>query len=297
MATTKPQIHVALRNILYATDFSPMAEAAAPYAAELARRYGSKVFALHVRPLQSYGMAPPESWTALKEAGEFQAKEQAAHLNRLFHDIEHQSIFEEGGVWEGLSGLISQRRIDLVVMGTHGREGIGKLLLGSVTESVLRRAPCPVLTIGPHVEVDPQRATQMKRILFATDFSAASQAAAPYAISLAEENQAHLDVLHVIENRKAGELVGTPELIEGTIGKLRTLLPAEAELWCEAAFLVESGHVADQVLKCARERRADAIVIGARRVEGDFGASDHLPWHTAHKIIAAAPCPVLTVRG
>ncbi len=297
MATTKAQLHTGFRNILYASDFSPMAEVAASYAAEVARRYGSKVFALHVRPLDSYGMAPPESWPALKEASEFQAKEQAAHLCRLFPGVEHQAIVEQGSVWDTLSDFIANQRIDLVVMGTHGREGLGKILLGSITESVLRRAPCPVLTIGPNVEVEPARATEMKRILFATDFSSASQAAAPYAVSLAQENQAHLDILHVIEKRKIGELVAAPELIEGAVGGMRALLPAEAELWCEPAFLVEEGSVAEQVLKTARERKADAIVIGVRRLEGVFDTADRVPWHTAHKIIAGAPCPVLTIRG
>jgi nucleotide-binding universal stress UspA family protein len=297
MATTKAQLHVGFRNILYATDFSPMAEVASSYASEVARRYGSKVFAVHIRPLDAYGMAPPESWPALKEASDFQAKEQAAHLSRLFQSVEHQAIVDQGSVWEMLSRLIANQHIDLVVMGTHGRQGLGKILLGSITESVLRRAPCPVLTIGPYVEVEPARATQMKRILFATDFSRASQAAAPYAVSLAEENQAHLDVLHVIENRKLGEPAAAPELIDGAVSRMRDLLPAEAELWCEPAFLVEEGSVADQVLKTARERKADAIIIGVRRLEGAFHASDHVPWHTAHKIIAAAPCPVLTIRG
>lgn len=297
MATTKAQLHVGFRNILYATDFSPMAEVAASYAAEVARRYGSKVFAVHVRPLDSYGMAPPESWAALKEASEFQAKEQAAHLCRLFQRVEHEAIVEQGSVWDTLSNLIARQHIDLVVMGTHGRQGLGKILLGSITEGVLRRAPCPVLTIGPHMEVEPARATEMKRILFATDFSFASQAAAPYAVSLAQENQAHLDILHVIEKRKIGELVAAPELIEGAVGGMRALLPAEAELWCEPAFLVEEGSVAENILKTARERKADAIVVGVRRLEGLFDTADHVPWHTAHKIICGAPCPVLTIRG
>ena len=297
MATTRAQLHVGFRNILYASDFSPMAEIAASYAAEIARRYGSKIFALHVRPLDSYGMAPPESWAALKDASEFQAKEQAAHLHRLFPKIEHQAIVEQGAVWDVLSNLIASQHIDLVVMATHGRQGLGKILLGSVTESVLRRVPCPVLTIGPYVQVEPARATQMNRILFATDFSAASQAAAPYAVSLAQENQAHLDILHVIEKRKIGELVAAPELIEGAVGGMRALLPAEAELWCEPSFLVEEGSVAENILKAARERQADAIVIGVRRLEGVFDTADHVPWHTAHKIICSAPCPVLTIRG
>lgn len=297
MAVTKAQTRIQIQNILYATDFSPMAEVASSYAAGLARRYGAKVFALHVRPLQSYGMAPPESWPALKEANELQAKEQAAHLDGLFRDVEHVALVEEGGVWEVLANEIEERKIDLAVMGTHGREGIGKLLLGSVAESVLRRAPCPVLTIGPHVEVDPERATQMQRILFATDFSDVSHAAAAYAISLAQENQANLDMLHVFEDRKVGELVDTPELTQGTIERMRGLLPPEAQLWCEPAFLVESGHAAEQVLKTARERKADAIVIGVKRLEGNWAASDRVPWHTAHKIIVGASCPVLTVRG
>ncbi|HVB88304.1 MAG TPA: universal stress protein [Candidatus Dormibacteraeota bacterium] len=297
MPATKARTRVELRNILYATDFSPMAEVAASYAAELARRYGSKVFALHVRPLQSYGMAPPESWAALKEAADFQAKEQAAHLTELFRGVQHQAIVAEGGVWEILSSFIKEQHIDLVVMGTHGREGLGKLFLGSVTENVLRRAPCPVLTIGPHVEVEPALAIEMKRILFATDFSRASQAAAPYAVSLAQENQAHLDMLHVVENRKVDELVDIAELIQATTARMQHLLPPEAELWCEPAFLVEAGHPAEQVIKAARERKSDVIVVGVRQVTNDFGAADHLPWHTAHKIIAGAPCPVLTVRG
>lgn len=297
MAVTKAQTRVEIRNILYATDFSPMAEVAAAYAAELARRYGAKVFALHVRPLQSYGMAPPESWPALQEASEFQAKEQAAHLDGLFRNVRHQAIVEEGGVWDVLSDFINGRAIDLAVMGTHGREGIGKLLLGSVAESVLRRASCPVLMIGPHVNVEPERAIQMKRILFATDFSHASHVAAPYAISLAQENQAHLDLLHVIENRKAGDSADASERAQAAINRMRGLLPPEADLWCEPAFVVEAGHPAEEVLKTARARKADAIVIGVRHIEGDLGASDHLPWHTAHKIIVGAPCPVLTIRG
>lgn len=297
MVVTKAPTHVELRNILYATDFSPVAEIAAGYAAELARRYGSKILAVHVRPLQSYGMAPPESWAALNEATQLEAREQVAHLDGLFRDVDHQSIVSEGGVRDVLSNFIEERGIDLVVLGTHGREGLGKLFVGSVTESMLRRAPCPALTIGPHVVVEPQRATAMKRILFATDFSAAAQAAAPYAISLAQENQAHLDLLHVVENRKVGELVDTPELIPGTVARMRGLLPSDAELWCEPAFLVEAGQPAEQVLKTARERNADAMVIGVRHVKGELVATDRLPWATAHKIIIGAHCPVLTVRG
>jgi nucleotide-binding universal stress UspA family protein len=100
----------------------------------------------------------------------------------------------------------------LIVMGTHGRKGLEKLILGSVAEKVLRRAHCPVLTVSPRVHVPPERAIGMKRILFATDFSPSSQIAAAYAVLLAQENQAQLDIVHVIEPQKPGELVHSSEL-------------------------------------------------------------------------------------
>ncbi len=297
MKATEARTRVTLKNILYATDFSPIAESAAPYAAALARSYGSKIHAVHVRSLQAYGMAPPESWPALKEATEFQMKEQVTHLDRLFRGVEHTATVSEGDVWDVVAKLIEEKRIDLVVMGTHGREGLGKIFLGSVAEGMLRRAPCPVLTVGPHVQVDPERATEMKRILFPTDFSPASQAAAPYAISLAQENQAHFDMLHVLARPRTGELVLPQDLTAGTIEHMRALLPPEAELWCEPNFMVEVGEPTEAVLRVAKQHNADVIVLGVKHVEGAFSPATHLPWATAHKVISGAHCPVLTVRG
>ncbi len=297
MATPSAKTRVSLSNILYATDFSSIAGAAVPYAAEIARRYGGRVHAVHVRSIQAYGIAPPESWPALKEAAEVQAKEEAERLDRLFQGVEHDSTVTEGDVWEVLSRLIDEKHADLIVMGTHGREGLGKILLGSIAENVLRRAACPVLTVGPRVLVSPERAVEMKRILFPTDFSAASQAAAAYAISLAQENQAYLDLLHVIEKRKTGELVLAQELVPGTKGRMRALLPPEADLWCEPTYLVEEGDPAESILKPAKEHGADMIVLGVKRLQGGFSPAARAPCATAHKIIVGAPCPVLTVHG
>jgi nucleotide-binding universal stress UspA family protein len=113
VTTTELKTRISLKNILYASDFSPVAENAAPYALELARRYGSKVFAVHVRPLEIYGMAPPESWPVLREAAEALAKEQAAQLNRSFIGVEHEAIVAEGDVWDSES-LHTLRRTTLI---------------------------------------------------------------------------------------------------------------------------------------------------------------------------------------
>ena len=167
---------ISLKNILYTTDFSPTAEAAAPYAWELARRYGAKVIALHVRPPEVNGMVPPESWAAVHEANVLQAKQQAGHLKSLFRGVENEVEVTEGGIWDVISRRIEEKKVDLVVTGTHGREGFGKMVMGSHAENILRHSPVPVLVVGPYVRSGPETTTRMKRILFATDFSEASLA-------------------------------------------------------------------------------------------------------------------------
>lgn len=130
MKTLEVVTRISLKAILYTTDFSPTAEAAAPYAVELARRYGAKVIALHVRPPQVNGMVPPESWAAVREANELQAKKQAQHLASLTRGVKNEVEVTEGGIWDVISRTIEEKKVDLVVTGTRGREGFGKVLLG-----------------------------------------------------------------------------------------------------------------------------------------------------------------------
>lgn len=297
MNTCAAKTRISLKNILYATDFSSVAEAAAPCAVELARRYGAKVFAVHVRAVQITGLVPPESWQIVREAAERQATEQAEHLQWLFRGVESEVTVIEGEVWKELESIIKEKNIDLIVMGTRGRQGLEKILLGSVAETILRRAPCPVMTVGPHASIDAERIAGVKRIVYATGFSPTSAAAAAYAVSLADENQAHLDVVHVIENQKAGELVHANELVTASLNRLRQIVTPEAALWCEPEFVVEQGDPAEQILSVARRRHADMIVLGIKSVEGNSAASAHLPWTVTHNVIAGASCPVLTVRA
>lgn len=296
MKATAVSTRLELRNILYATDFSPVAEAAAPIAVEIARRYGATVFAVHVRAPQVTGLVPPESWQVVRDASEIQATEQAEHLKSLFRGVKHEVTVNEGGIWDTLASIIKEKNIDLIVIGTRGRHGLGKFILGSEAEVILRRAKCPVLTVGPHATPEVERAAGMKRILYATSFSPGSQSAAAFAISLADENQARLDVLHVIENQKTGEFVHPNELLNASMNKLRKIVTTEAALWCEPNFLVEQGDPAEQILAVAKRCEADMIVLGVKGTDGDLGASAHHPWSVAHKVIAAARCPVLTVR-
>jgi nucleotide-binding universal stress UspA family protein len=297
MKTLDARTQVQLKNVLFATDFSAASKAALPYAAGIARRYETKLLAVHVRPYDLYANVPPDAWRMLSETAKAQAKEQIQRLLQAFDGIEREVLIGEGEPWEILSKVIEKNEIGLIVLGTRGRTGIGKLLLGSVAETIFRQAPCPVLTVGPHSKESAKKAGEFHEILYATDFTAQSKAAAAYAISLAQEHQAHLTLLHVVANPKTGELVHPEQLVTSKVRMLHNLVPSEAELWCQPEYVVEQGEAATKILEVAKERDIDLIVLGVHRPKGYVGAVTHLPMATAHRIVSQAACPVLTVRG
>jgi nucleotide-binding universal stress UspA family protein len=294
MEAVQARTRITLKNILFSTDFSAAADASAPFAVQIARNYGAKVYGVHVNPFDNYAALPPDPWSAMAQLADKETKEHTDRLNDQLEGVEHEVVIGEGNIWEVISNLISQKQIDLVVLGTRGRTGFGKALLGSVGEQILRQVPCPVLTVGPHVTLHPAKALKMHQILYATDLVAEFPAAAPFAISLAQENQAHLALLHVIEHQKAGELVHPWELVDSKMRKLANLVPLEAELWCEPQCLVEKGNAAEKILEVAQKQGADLIVLGMQPAKW---MSSHLNAGTVHKIVCEARCPVLAVRG
>lgn len=294
MKAVQARTRITLKNILFATDFSPAADAAMPIAIQIARRYDAKIYGVHVNRFDDYTGVAPNAWAAMAEAAEKETKEDSVRLNEQLQGIEHEVVIGEGSIWEVMSKLIEQKEIDLVVLGTRGRTGLGRVLLGSVAEQILRQAPCPVLTVGPHVNLWSDEYAKMREILYATDLVADLPIAAPYAISLAQENQAHLVLLHVIEDPKAGELVKSPEVVNFKERKLQQLVSEQAGLWCEPTYIVEQGPAAEKILDVAKRRHTDLIVLGARPARG---LATHLNIGTIHEVVSQAGCPVLTVRG
>ena len=290
------QIRVQLKNILFPTDFSSAANAALPYAAEIARRYGAKLYTVHVLPSDTYAMTPPETWPTSIEGVMREAKQRARELLSHLEGVEAEVLVRSGDIWAVIEDVIEIFKIDLVVLGTHGRTGWGKVLLGSVAETIFRKAPCPVITVGPHCSADPTHSVEFHQIVFATNFSPGSLVAAPYAVSLAQENQAKLTLLHVIEEPRSG--LGNPDqLVPPELSLLCRVVPKEARLWYEPEFLVEEGIAANKILEIAAQRKAELIVLGVHPPRGPLHADTHLPMTTAHKVVSQAPCPVLTVRG
>jgi nucleotide-binding universal stress UspA family protein len=191
-------------------------------------------------------------------------------------------------VWETISGIISEKHIDMLVLGTRGRTGIEKALMGSIAEEIFRQSVCPVLTVGPRVTVKSRNAAQLSRILYATDFSAESLAAAPYAISLAREHRAQLVLLNCMEN--AGD-------IQSMLHTLRELVPFGTDLRCEPTCVVERGPHGEKIMDAAQSHGADAIVLGVSAADRDLSKKMHFQSSALYKIVTQAICPVLTVRA
>lgn len=148
MTTLATKTRVSLKNILFANDFSPVAMAALPYAIGLAKQYGGKVHGLHVRYPATYPIVGPEAMPQIIEAAEEQAKFEAKQMHQLLAGVPHEVSIIEGDLWPTIHEIVEKQKVDLIVMGTHGRKGVSRALLGSAAEEVFRKASCPVRPSG-----------------------------------------------------------------------------------------------------------------------------------------------------
>lgn len=278
---------VAIHKILFATDLSTAAEKALPYAMEIARRYGATLYVVHAIAPAGYPYAPVAAWPALEEQEERFRVEARQRLEHRLEGIPHKTDFVPGRVVSVLRNAIKEKKIDFLVIGTHGRTGVDKVMLGSVAESIFREAACPVLTVGPRANTDFHSAAELARILYATDFSPASLAAAPYAISLARENRAQLILLNCLE--EAGE----PRSMLKT---LRELVPFGADLRCEPICVVEQGSHGEKIPETCEAHGAELLVLGAA-IDRQQARQSHFRRSSLYKIVTQCTCPVLTVRA
>jgi nucleotide-binding universal stress UspA family protein len=299
---------ISIKNVLFATDFSEASTAALPYALAVAGRYGSTLHMAHVVPDTNFvmmtGGIDPISIGTIYDRAHTNAQELMQRLEQRTQQVPTRTYVAHGPVWDMLSGIVSDTQADLLVIGTHGRTGVQKLLMGSVAEEIFRQARCPVLTVGPNLarcystegEADfPCAKLELKRVLYATDFATSSLIAASIAMSFAREFQAHLVMLHVM--REYIDLHKKPGPIEKTLRRLEEMIPETSGLWFEPEAVVKFGDPSYEILDVAREQKADLIVLGVRPAKDHPSASAHSPWATAHQVIAGARCPVLTVRG
>lgn len=300
MKTVEAGKRITLTNVLFATDFSPNSDLALPYAAAISRHYGAKLYGAHVVRSEDYFFTTPDLWPAHLEQEQQLQSEVVQRMERNFGDVPHTPLFGVGDIWSVISRFIGEYSIDLLVVGTHGRTGVRKVLAGSVAETIFRQSPCPVLSVGPNVSRKEEGQVHFRRILFATNFSQESLAALPYALSFAEEEQSELVLLHVVEQPAAG-VANAGAVKAALVEKLEALVPTDAEPWCGVACAVEFGHEfarpAERIVDVARQREADLMVLGAHATDSAISSVTHLFHSTVQHVLAHASCPVLTVRS
>jgi nucleotide-binding universal stress UspA family protein len=189
------------------------------------------------------------------------------------------------------------QKTDVIVMGTHGRRGFDRLVLGSVTNRVMRRAPCPVLAASkpPHDAVtasNEQRFRHLSRILFCADFSENSERALKYAISATAEYDAELTLLHVLEG------VPSPAKAEEAMAvaaeRLDKLIPPQGRKALKIKTALRTGKTYAEIIQLAEEAQIDLVTMGVR----GRGALDVAVFgSTTYRVMQLGSCPVLAVRS
>jgi len=296
-----------IQRILCPVDLSDISRRALEYAVLVARWYRATVHVLLVEPV----VLSPVDFPPMAAVIGLTPEARAALVKRLddfvagvaTEDVSIEQTVCEGFVIEEVLARARDLPAGLLVMGTHGRGGFQQLVLGSITEKVLRKVACPVLTVPPGADATPTVPGPFTSILCATDFSNASLAALELAISLAQEAGSRLTVVHAVEwpsDDLAVELHSPAFLdyrrkLDAQLHRqLEGLVPKSVREMCAVETVLASGRPAQEIARLARDTVADLIVLG---VHGRGAVDLTLFGSTTHRVIRQAPCPVMTVRA
>jgi len=298
---------VNIERILCPIDFSEFSRDALDHAVALARWYGASLAVMHVIDV------PQIAIDGVNAGNEIVAplldRDKVADDVRNFAapaigtvDVETDVLVTFGTPAMAIRMHATQTRADLVVVGTHGRSGFQRFLLGSVTEKLLRTITVPLLVVPPPVK--KPETVAYRTILCAVDFSDESMRGLDYALSLAQETGARIILLHALEGlldeldpqhvRRASVLEYLRDAEQDAYAHLSAAVPDEARLWSHPVDRVVRGRAYRQILKMADEEHAALIVMGVR----GRGALNRLVFgSTTEHVIREAKCPVLTVHA
>jgi nucleotide-binding universal stress UspA family protein len=301
---------IAINQILCPIDFSDISRHALHHAAALAKWYRASLTLLHVRPNMAVPAGPPEIMPVMVMTRE-QQLELIESLRQMAASEVGESVVTDVDVVEGnpardIVELARRTPADMIVMGTHGLSGFERLLIGSVTERVLRKAPCPVLTVPPRAVDVMEIPPLFKQILCPIDFSDSSMRALKYAASLAQEADGCLTVAHIFELE--GSLGAnwrealTPRSIRDELttlendrrDKLAHAVPDDVRTYCDVKTVMRPGTPYREILRLADEDKSELIVLG---VQGRGAVDLAFFGSTANHVVRQATCPVLTVRS
>jgi nucleotide-binding universal stress UspA family protein len=286
---------IELKRILYATDFSCASLAALPIVSALARHYGSQVFMQHVSPPLPYVMAAPEAICLAETRNDGAIRREMEKLlrNENMEGLATKLLVDSGNPAEEILRAVRTCEIDLAVAATHGRTGFMRLLMGSLAEELFRRLPCPMLTVGPHLDTRFQHPRTIRNIICATDLSPESRVVFPLVASVAAEFRATIVVLHVLPLQQ-GQHHEAPARAREKQREIERMFAGQVDPRCRLEALVDFGDPAERILACADERRADLIALSVRP---DAHLVQHLRTTVPYKVMMESQCPVLTYRS
>jgi nucleotide-binding universal stress UspA family protein len=282
--------NLSIHNIVCPTDFSEFAASAFAESVRLARWFGAKVTVLHVVPLAVPIVGDMGYLPVPEETGDTARPATLAELQRFVDATEHTGVpigllCREGDPCEEIRNMAQETGADLVVMGTHGRSGFKRLVLGSVTEALLNRPPAPVLTVNRDLK---RRKGLFRTVLCAIDVSEWSAGTVAVALAIADEGAKRIMLLNVIEHH-VESFGGAVE--RAALAALHDLIPDEARSSYAIDERVTFGESEREILGVAVEQAADLVVMGTR----SGGALGHLFGSTVRRVVRDASCPVLVV--
>lgn len=298
-------MRVEIKKIFCTTDISDFSNHAISWGIALAQEFGAKLYVCHIVDFPTsitYGDGP-----IFFMDQQNQAMENAnVQLEQLIGNarIEWEPLVSTGHAADEISRLAGEKDADLAISATHGRSGLKRLILGSVTERLMRTLPCPLLIVrGPEhdLRVLSDQGLSFKRILVGCDFSEDSMLAFQHGLSLAQEFQSELDLVHVMEPPEymdwfepsmAFEEDSQQDLQMRINDKLKKMVPGEASNWCTPQTAVLAGRSHEELIRHAKTNEIDLIVLGVR---GLGLVEKLLVGSTTDRVVRQAPCPVLSV--
>ncbi|ACO33235.1 MULTISPECIES: universal stress protein [Acidobacterium] len=287
LETTPLHVH----HILAATDFSSQATLALRYAIRLARVFSATLHILYCVPqdasFSNTVAVPQDLQEMLLERGRQQLHDHLMQLGSL-QRVQHEEVVAAGSPVDWIAATARDVHADLIVMGSHGRGGLGKVMLGSVAEKTVRHIGCPVLVVGPQCT---SRYRPLRQVVLAVEKPMHALRATQYACSITREFGATLAIAQVLaEYDESGPMEHVEE--QRAREELKLLVPGDPELAAHVDLRVLRGDAAEELLHLAKVRDAGLVIV-APRTRAAF--ADRTPWSTLADIIRWASCPVLAV--
>jgi nucleotide-binding universal stress UspA family protein len=285
---------IAIRNILVATDFSDCSKRALGYALGIASRYESQLHLFHCIDPMPYNLIDPAAVQTACDNAHRELEQVASDLRREERtgNVKLNTLVSAGEIISLLTDAVKNLNVDLIIVGTHGRTGWRKAVLGSVTELVVDQSSCPVLSVGRFADRIRIQEFGPESILLAYGASVRSRLAESYAVSLARKYNSRLSVVGVLDD-KGGRVLAQVSQLKWFEHDVRSTA-LDAPLTIPPQLPIDIDAQSDLILQVADQTAADLIVLA---VPATHRFSDRFVSTNSYRVVCGARCPVLTVHA